>query len=70
MHVHVHVHVPCLPADPSAVFRASLSCAGLLLHVRGCVVMEMLQCGRTLMAVATLMYAPAPLEEVKRTYNT
>ena len=56
--------------DPGAVFQASLACGRLLLGVSsgggsgGGGVMEMLQCGRTLMAIATLMYAPAPLEEV------
>ena len=63
----MHVHMPtciCLAVDPSVMFQASLACGRLLLCVPGCVVMEMLQYGRTLMAMATLMYAPATLEEV------
>lgn len=54
--------------DPDVIFQASLSCGHLLLssdlvsHKPS--VMGMLQNGRTLMAIATLMYAPVPLEEV------
>ena len=51
--------------DPNAMFQASLSCSRLLLQVPQSSVLEMLQVGQTLMAVATLMYAPAPLEEVR-----
>lgn len=47
------------------MFQASLSCSRLLLHTGGGLVMEMLQYGRTLMAIATLMYAPVPLGEVR-----
>ena len=54
--------------DPSVIFQASLSCGQLLLssdHVPlKATVMGMLEDGRTLMAIATLMYAPVPLEEV------
>ena len=53
------------------MFQASLSCGNLLLSTspdgrRGekMTVMKMLREGRTLMAIATLMYAPVPLEEV------
>ena len=46
------------------MFQTSLSCSRLLLGVPGGVVMEMLQCNRTLMAMATLVYAPVPIEEV------
>ena len=54
------------------MFHASLSCGNLLLSTspsgtrgEGMTVMKMLREGRTLMAIATLMYAPVPLEEVK-----
>lgn len=49
------------------MFQASVSCGNLLLSNggSGCMtVMGMLQNGRTLMAVTTLMFAPVPLEEV------
>jgi spatacsin len=49
--------------EPGAVFQASLACGRLLLRVQGGVVMEMLQFNKTLMALATLMYAPVPIEE-------
>ena len=62
-------HIQKLPqtthTDPTVVFRASLSCGRLLLG-NGTTnsVMGMLQSGKTLMALATLMFAPQPLEEV------
>ena len=53
------------------MFQASLSCSHLLLSSgtngggrRHVTVMDMLQSGRTLMALATLLLAPVPLEEV------
>ena len=52
------------------MFLASLSCGHLLLSNGSggsgerMSVMRMLRDGRTLMAIATLMYAPVPLEEV------
>ena len=60
----VVLEVLCYVPEPSAVFQASLACGRLLLRVPGGVVMEMLQFNRTLMALATLMYAPVPIEEV------
>ena len=55
-----------LVSDPDLMFQASLSCGRLLLGGPGGVVMEMLQYNRTLMAMATLMYAPVPIEEVSQ----
>ena len=55
-----------------AMFLASLSCGYLLLSNgsggsgEGMSVMRMLRDGRTLMAIATLMYSPVPLEEVHK----
>ena len=54
-----------LCTDPSVMFQTSLACGRLLLQVPGGVVVEMMQCNRILMAIATLMYAPSPLEEVR-----
>lgn len=57
-------------SDPNVMFQASLSCSHLLLSNgtnggrRHVTVMDMLQSGRTLMALATLLLAPVPLEEV------
>ena len=54
-------------SDPVVIFQASLSCSHLLLSSGGgghMTVMGMLRNGRTLMAMASLMFAPVPLEEV------
>ena len=67
------VHLLCLSLacpspDPDLIFQASLSCGNLLLsldhHPHGATVMGMLQSGRTLMALATVMFAHVPLKEV------
>ena len=54
------------------MFHASLSCGNLLLSTSPngtpggeMTIMKMLREGRTLMAIATLMYAPVPVEEVR-----
>ena len=74
----LHLHnfyrrcVNLFASDPSVMFHASLSCGNLLLSTsldgrsgERMTVMKMLREGRTLMAIATLMYAPVPLEEVR-----
>lgn len=63
MYVCIYIHLFHLFSDPGIMFQTSLACSRLLLCVPNGVVMEMLQYNRTLMCVATLMYAPAPLEE-------
>ncbi len=58
---------PLNVVDPSVIFQASLSCAHLLLSTGTgghMTVTGMLNNGRTLMAMASLMFAPVPLEEV------
>ncbi|XP_064396222.1 spatacsin-like isoform X6 [Halichondria panicea] len=59
--------------DPDVIFQASLSCGHLLLSTGNgghMTVMGMLSNGRTLMAMATLMFAPVPLEEAMNTSNS
>ncbi|KAL5483983.1 hypothetical protein EMCRGX_G020408 [Ephydatia muelleri] len=52
------------PADPESIFLASLSCSRLLLQTPAISISDMLLMpGRALMALATLMYAPVPIEE-------
>ena len=57
------------------MFLASLSCGNLLLSNGNggsgerMSVMRMLRDNRTLMAIATLMHAPVPLEEVRLSYR-
>jgi len=56
-----------ISTDPDVIFQASLSCSHLLLSSGSCdhmTVMGMLGNGRVLMAMASLMFAPVPLEEV------
>jgi len=54
--------------EPDSIFQASLSCGKMLLSLdpdpSAATVMGMLQSGRTLMALSTLMFAPVPLEQV------
>lgn len=65
MYIVTKWSITCIFLDLSGVFQASLCCGHFLLssdHKAN--VMGMLQNGRTLMAIATLMYAPVPLQEV------
>ena len=53
----------CIP-DPMSIFLASMACSRLLLGNHDRLLMQMIEHGRPLMALATMMYSDITITEV------